>query len=275
MKTKFYEFKNMTSSSADLYIYGEIVLEEKIDWFSGEKDKTAVDLITFKDELDRLEGYVNTLNLFINSPGGDVFVASTMVSMLERLKNTGITINAYVDGISASAASYLMMVANNIYLYKNSVVMIHKPMSYAYGNADDMQKAIDMLNKVEESVLLPLYLDKAKIELEEIKDLLAAETWFSAKDMQDKFDVTVLTSTNPVSANINKTIMNKYKNVPDFVKNMSNKNQNKSEKISVTEKNLEIRNEKMKKEKIKTKLHLVSNFIKMKEREENEIKSNC
>src|SRR5690606_40642686 len=67
-------------------------------------------LAEFKAELDKL-GDIKYLNIYINSPGGSVFVASTMVSMLERLKQKSAKINAYVDGIAASAASFLMMVA--------------------------------------------------------------------------------------------------------------------------------------------------------------------
>ena len=139
---KFYEFKNITSSEADLFIYGEIVSEHD-DWFGSDSDFALTD---FKDELDNL-GNIKTLSIYINSPGGDVFTASTMISMLKRLKDNGTIINAYVDGLSASAASFLMMVADNIYLYKNSIVMVHKPMSIAIGNVNDMQKTIEFLYK--------------------------------------------------------------------------------------------------------------------------------
>ena len=132
MNKKFYEFKNITSSEADLFIYGEIVQEKSVDWWTGEESQTDVGLMDFKEQLDSI-GNVQKLNIYINSVGGDVFVASTMISMLQRVKNKGTTINAYVDGLSASAASFLMMVADNVNLYKNSTVMVHKPMSWAVG----------------------------------------------------------------------------------------------------------------------------------------------
>ena len=160
---KFYEFKNITSLEADLYIYGEIVQEKSVDFWTGEESQTEVGLMDFKKELEDL-GNVQTLNLYINSPGGEVFTASTMISLLERQKAKGTIINAYVDGLSASAASFLMMVADNIYIYKNSVVMIHKPMSVAWGNVNEMQKTIDALNKIEDSVMIPMYMSKAKVD---------------------------------------------------------------------------------------------------------------
>ena len=199
-KKKFYEFKNITSKAADLFLYGEIV-EDDVDWWTGEKDPSLVGLLSFKQELDNI-GNVKNLNIYINSPGGDVFTASTMISMLQRKKDKGTTINAYVDGLSASAASFLMMVADNVNLYRNSTVMIHKPMSIAIGNANDMQKTIDALNKIEDSVMLPMYMDKALATEEEIKNLINEETWLSASDMSKYFNVNILNEEKVAVASI-------------------------------------------------------------------------
>ena len=213
---KFFEFKNVTSTEADLYIYGEIVQEKYVDWWTGEESKTDVALMDFKEELDKI-GNVQTLNLYINSPGGDVFVASAMISMLERVKNKGTTINAYVDGISASAASFLMFAADNIYLYKNSIVMVHKPMSYAYGNSIDMQKVIDTLEKIESSTMIPMYMSKAKISEDEVKNLIEVESWLSSEEMDNYFDVTVLNEEKTAVA-CSSNLFDKYKNVPKNVR---------------------------------------------------------
>ena len=213
---KFFEFKNVTSTEADLYIYGEIVQEKYVDWWTGEESKTDVALMDFKEELDKI-GNVQTLNLYINSPGGDVFVASAMISMLERVKNKGTTINAYVDGISASAASFLMFAADNIYLYKNSIVMVHKPMSYAYGNSNDMQKVIDTLEKIESSTMIPMYMSKAKISEDEVKKLIEVESWLSSEEMNNYFDVTVLNEEKTAVA-CSSNLFDKYKNVPKNVR---------------------------------------------------------
>ena len=213
---KFYEFKNVTSTEADLYIYGEIVQEKYVDWWTGEESKTDVALMDFKEELDKI-GNVQILNLYINSPGGDVFVASAMISMWERVKSKGTTINAYVDGISASAASFLMFVADNIYLYKNSIVMVHKPMSYAYGNSVDMQKVIDTLEKIESSTMIPMYMSKAKITEDEVKNLIEIESWLSSEEMNNYFDVTVLNEEKTAVA-CSSNLFDKYKNVPKNVR---------------------------------------------------------
>ena len=222
---KFYEFKNISSFEADLFVYGEIVQEKYVDWWTGEESKTDVDLMGFKEELDSI-GNVQTLNIYINSPGGDVFVASTMISMLERQKAKGTKIISYVDGLSASAASFLMMVADEIKLYKNSVVMVHKPMSVAIGNADEMQKMIDVLNKLEDSVMIPMYMSKSKVTEKEVRKLINAESWLSANDMAENFNVTLLDEEKTAVASISSNLFKNYKNIPDFIKNSLKKVEN-------------------------------------------------
>ena len=284
----FFEFKNITSTEADLFIYGEIVKKKSADWWTGEESQTEIGLMDFKKSLDEL-GNIQKLNIYINSPGGDVFTASTMISMLERQKDKGTEINAYVDGLSASAASFLMFVADNIYLYKNSIVMVHKPMSWAVGNANDMQKTIDALNKIEDSVMIPMYLSKAKCDEVLIKELIDAETWLSSTEMQEYFDVTVLNEEKVAVASISSKLFDKYKNVPDFIKNGLN-NQIKEElevktnidktTFSLDNSGFSIKNEKIlekneeKEKKIKIKLDLIKNKLRMEELKDD-FTSNC
>lgn len=249
---KFYEFKNVTETEADLYIYGEIVQEKSVDFWTGAESTTDVSLMDFKEDLDNI-GNVQTLNLYINSPGGDVFVASAMISMIQRKKDQGLKINSYVDGISASAASFLMMVADNIYLYKNSTVMVHKPMSWACGNANEIQKTIDALNKIEDSVMMPMYMSKAKINEEEIRKLVNEETWLSAKDMDKYFNVILLDSEKLAVASISDEYLKRYKNVPGFlVAKNSVENETTESKANSLEK------------KVKLKLDLVNKAINLK-----------
>ena len=276
---KFYEFKNKSPSTADLFIYGEIVQEKSVDYWTGEESQTDVGLKKKKKELDDI-GNVQKINLYINSPGGDVFTASTMISMLQRKKDAGTHIDAYVDGLSASAASFLMMVADNLYLYKNSTVMVHKPMSWAVGNAIDMQKTIDALNKIEENVMLPMYMNKSKVSEDEIRSLINDETWLSASDMDKYFNVTILNEEKVAVANIHSNLFKNYHNVPDFIKK-SLKNEEKEQKKEknspkIDEKTLEndkkesISTENQSKEQeIKAKLGLIKSSLiikKMKER---------
>lgn len=215
---KFYEFKNETSNSSELYIYGAITQNKDDDWYPSESD---VDLTDFKEVLDNLQDN-STLNIYVNSPGGSVFAASTMASMLQRAKEKKkINIIAYIDGLAASAASFLVMVADEIRLYSNSMLMIHKPMSIAWGNANDLQKEIDTLDSIENNVMIPLYEKKAKCDKKTIKELIDAESWLSATEVDDLFNVSLLNESKNCSASIDKNLFKHYKNVPDKLINNS------------------------------------------------------
>lgn len=223
---RFFDIKNITQNSADIYIYGAICLEKERDWWTGEpiESDTDIYLMDFKKALDEL-GNVSLINLYVNSPGGDVFVASTIVSMLRRLKDEGTKIDVYIDALAASAASFLIMIADNIHIYKNSMLMVHKPMTYGYGNSLELQKIIDMLDQVENSTILPMYMSKTKegITEEEIKTLIANESWLGAKEIEQYFNVIVEDEEKSIAAFTNKNIFARYKNVPEeLTKNIEN-----------------------------------------------------
>lgn len=218
MKNRFYEIKNIIpNKSADLYIYGEIVTDDT-DWWTGEKDDTLVGLKSFKEELDNL-GNVSDLNIYMNTPGGEVFVATTICSMLQRLKDSGTKIHTYVDGLCASAGTFILMMGDDINLYENSVVMIHKPIHWCYGNALDFQKCIDLLDTIENSTMIPLYNRKAKVGEDKIKELIDAESWFGAKETEEYFDVNLLQESKQVAACVS-DMFKSYRNVPKNLKNI-------------------------------------------------------
>lgn len=216
MKNRFYEIKNITPNiSADLYLYGEIVTDDK-DWWTGEKDETLVGLQSFKEELDNL-GNISDLNIYMNTPGGEVFVATTICSMLQRLKDSGTKIHTYVDGLCASAGTFILMMGDDINIYENSVIMIHKPINYCYGNAIDFQKCIDVLDTIENSTMIPLYMKKSKVDQEKIKELINEESWLGAERIDEVFNVNLIKERKQVAASVS-DIFKKYKNVPQALK---------------------------------------------------------
>lgn len=217
-KNKFYEFKNIAETTLDIMLYGEII-SGGVD---AKWDSTDVCFQDFKEAIDNI-GKAKTINLYINSVGGSVITTQGIIAMLQRVKDRGVTINSYIDGLGASCASFLPMISDNIYAYNSSLLMIHKPMSGAWGNADDMQSTIDILNKMEDSVMLPLYMSKAKdgVTKEQIKDLLSKETWLDAKEMSDLFNITLLSEAKDLVACVStndKNILNSYKNIPQQLK---------------------------------------------------------
>ncbi len=228
IKHKFYEFKNIAEEEASLYIYGALTDDKDNDWFPSEQD---VDLKDFKSAIDNLKNG-SKLNIFVNSPGGSVFASSTMASMLQRVQETkNIKIVSYIDGLCASATSFLIMVSDEIKLYDNSMLMVHKPMSIAFGNADDMQKEIDTLNSIEENVMMPLYMKKAKVDEATIKNLIDAESWLSAKEVDKYFKVDLLGTNKECTACVDLDLFKKYKNVPEELKEEAEAEEEELEKI--------------------------------------------
>lgn len=212
-KTKFWEVKSSASDNvADAFIYGEIV--------SGDKwDDSDVSAKEFAEELEGLGENINTLNLFVNSPGGSVFTTVAMMSQLERLKDR-VTVNAYVDGLAASAASFLIMVADNIYMYENALMMIHKPMiGLLFGaNANVLRERADWLDKIESSTCIPAYKSKGtdKLTDEVLSEFLGeSDTWLDAEEVAKYFEVTVINETKDVAANLNNKLM--YGEVPSNI----------------------------------------------------------
>lgn len=223
MKKKFYEIKNIIpNSSADLYFYGEIVTDDT-DWWTGEKDENLIGLQSFKEELDNL-GNISDLNIYMNTPGGEVFVATTICSMLQRIKDNGTKIHTYVDGLCASAGTFILMMGDDINLYENSMIMIHKPIGYCEGNAIDFQKYIDLLDTVENSTMIPLYMKKSKVDEDKLKELINEESWLGAKDTEEIFNINVLEEQKQVAACASDLFKN-YKNVPQNLKNVFKKTQ--------------------------------------------------
>lgn len=241
-------FKNITSNSADFYVYGELVDEKTVDWWTGEKSATEVDTVEMKNELDELENKgIKDFNIYINSPGGSVFASSTIVSMLKRFKdNTGAKIHSFIDGLCASAATYLCMVADDVNVYQNSILMIHKPMTFSIGNANDLQKDIDTLNTIENNMMVPMYMNKAKVSEEEIKNLIGNETWFNGNQNDEMFignffNINYLDEAKEVTACVSKDLFKNYKNTPSTLKNMCKvENAQKIENIVQNSENEEV-----------------------------------
>ena len=186
---KFYEFKNKAdSNTVDVYVYGAIV-SGSAKW--DDSDVIAQDFVDATKDLKSGDA----INLFINSPGGSVFTASGIIAILQRAQEKGVIINAYIDGIAASAASFLAMAADNIYVYDTSILMIHRAISAVYGNADDFYETIDILEKLENSIIIPMYQKNSKDENTDFAKLMKAETWLDSQQISELFNVNIVENT--------------------------------------------------------------------------------
>lgn len=155
---------------ATIYLYDVIVSD---DFFGG------VSALTFAKELSATKAPV--INLRINSPGGDVFAARAMESAIREHSST---IVAHIDGEAASAATYVAIAADKVKISEGGFFMVHKAWSIALGNADDMLQMAALLEKVDET-LVTTYANHTGKTAEEIRQWMAAETWFTAQEALD------------------------------------------------------------------------------------------
>ena len=132
----------------------------------------------FRDELEAGDGDVT---VWINSPGGNVFAAAEIYTMLKEYAGK---ITVKIASIAASAASVIAMAGDVVQMSPTALLMIHDPSTIAMGNARDMEKAIDTLNEVKESII-NAYAAKTGLRHSKISDLMESETWMNAKKALD------------------------------------------------------------------------------------------
>lgn len=128
----------------------------------------------FRDELNAGEGDVT---VWINSPGGNVFAAAEIYTMLKDYKGS---ITVKTDAIAASAASVVAMAGDVVQMSPVAMLMIHDPSTVAMGNTKDMEKAIEVLNEVKESII-NAYASKSGLSHARIANFMSNETWMNAK----------------------------------------------------------------------------------------------
>ena len=116
------------------------------------------------------------ITVWINSPGGDCVAAAQIYNMLMDYKGN---VTVKIDGIAASAASVIAMAGNKVLMSPVSMLMIHNPMTIAMGDSAEMQKAIEMLSEVKESIM-NTYEIKTGMSRAKISHLMDAETWMNA-----------------------------------------------------------------------------------------------
>ena len=119
--------------------------------------------------------------MYINSPGGSVFSA---VAIANTLKNHKAKVTANIDGLAASAATIITSACDTVRMPKNALFMIHNPITFAYGNNQEMQKTVEMLDKVKNSII-ETYLSKTKTDKETLSELMDNETWMDAETAKE------------------------------------------------------------------------------------------
>lgn len=157
--------ENETNHTRVLSINGPIAEDS---WFDDD-----VTPALFKDELNAGDG---DITVWINSPGGDCVAAAQIYNMLVDYSGN---VTVKIDGMAASAASVIAMAGNKVLMSPVSMLMIHNPATIAMGDHNEMQKAIDMLSEVKESIM-NAYAIKTGLSRAKLSHLMESETWMNA-----------------------------------------------------------------------------------------------
>ena len=153
-----------------LNIFGDITSEK---WYDEDVTPLVVsDTIKDLSELDELE--VNS-----NCYGGEVFAAVAMASMIN---NSPAKKTFNVIGICASAATMLFNATDKVNISKGAMMMYHKPMVGVRGNANDLQREINILNKIESENIIKNLIERTKKPVEELTNLISNEWWLTSDE---------------------------------------------------------------------------------------------
>ncbi|MBR0079640.1 MAG: ATP-dependent Clp protease proteolytic subunit [Synergistaceae bacterium] len=164
--TKFWNFLRNDAGERVLRLEGPI-----------DSDNLWGDEITPKAFRAELEADEGDITVWINSPGGSVFSAAEIYTMLCDYKGK---VTVKIDAIAASAASVVAMAGERVLMSPVSMLMIHDPMTMAVGNAHDMEKVITTLNEIKESII-NAYVKKTGLSRNKVSKLMSDETWLNAK----------------------------------------------------------------------------------------------
>lgn len=163
---KFNVEHNDETNATEITIYG--VIGES--WFGDSFSANDIDQ-ALKSAGD------NDVIINLNSPGGDAFDG---IAIYNRLKRHNGKVTVKIDGWACSAASIIAMAGDEVIMGLGSMMMIHEASSLVWGSKTDMRKEADVLEELEKGII-DIYMTRANVSREEIKEKLDAETWFSAE----------------------------------------------------------------------------------------------
>ena len=162
-QTDWFRIQNKAGSTPEVFIYDEI----------GYFGHSAKD---FSDSLATIDS--DELTVHLNSPGGDIFDG---LAIYQSLKNHSAKVNIVVDGLAASIASVIAMAADNLVMAPKATMMIHDGWSMSMGNAGEMRKMADLLDK-QSDIIASVYADRTGQPADFWRDRMKDETWYSADE---------------------------------------------------------------------------------------------
>jgi ATP-dependent Clp endopeptidase proteolytic subunit ClpP len=182
------------SGALDVYILDEI----------GMFGTTAADFIT---DVQANSDKEKEVRVHLNSPGGSVFDGLAIYNFLKDRGN----VTTIVDGVAASMASVIFMAGSNRIMPANALLMIHEPWTGAVGEADDLRKAAEALDKMNDS-LAGIYANATGKDIDVIKDMMSETTWMNGADAEKDGFATMVIDAVEMAASFD---IEKLTTVPD------------------------------------------------------------
>lgn len=174
--------------------------------YSDIGDSYWYDSVSAKDIKDKLDAMDNgDLVVRINSPGGSVFDGFAIYNLLNQREGK---VTVQVDGMAASAASVIAMAGDEILMADNALMMIHDPWTMMAGSADEMRDTAELLDKIKGSIITT-YQSQTSLSAEEIGEMMAAETWFSAAEAVENGLATGTVESSAMASSTDKPWINK------------------------------------------------------------------
>lgn len=197
-----YRFLNR-GNRAEIYLYGPI----GSSWFSDDgvtARRVAADL--------KAAGTPKTIDVRINSEGGDVFEGQTIYTLLSQ---NDANIVVHIDGLAASAASFIAMAGNEIVISEGAYVMIHNARGGAWGQAEDLRKIATLLETVN-GTISDIYVARTGNEIDQVKAWMDEEKWFTGKEALDAGFADKVIENLKVAACVTKP--DQFKNLPSALR---------------------------------------------------------
>ena len=192
------------AQAAIVYIYGTIGEDS---W--GDEGNSAKEFAQLLDTLSP-----KPLEIRIDSPGGDVYEGFAIASAIMRYEGPT---HAYIDGMAASAASYIALMADRVTMNEYSMLMVHNAWCLAVGNRDELRETADRLEALD-GTIAGIIEARSALTLDEVRAAMTAETWYGADDallagMVDE----VIETDQKIAACIDRTLASRYHNIPETV----------------------------------------------------------
>jgi len=196
-KPDWYKIENVTDDEAEILIF------DFIGWPFNDAGDFARTLSAMQQK---------KITIRINSPGGDVFDGIAIHNAIKGHPSKPIT---RIESLAASAASYIAIAGHTRQAFKNSMIMVHEPLTCVCGNQHDMREAAGVLEQIN-GIMVDMYADGTNVGKRELRDMLKIGTWMPAKEAKEKgFIDTIVEAGKPVKAEFD---LSMFVNIPDEFK---------------------------------------------------------